>query len=268
MMTHTELDALAAWLRELGGGGRVLLTREGPLAVLTLDHPEAANALSTRMMADLWGAVAELEQDSGLCALLLRGSGGQAFCAGSDLRVVRQFLDSPALARDLSRFMQEVTRRILQLPLVSVAVLEGPAVGGGAELATCCQHRILAEGATVRFIHASLGLVPGWGGGWRLVGLLGRRVALRLLSTAAPVGAAEALALGLVDEIAPAGQAEAAARRFLAPVLANPVASVRAACRLVAGGSPDDAEQERELFVGLWGGPAMREALARARSGR
>lgn len=268
MMPTDELDRLAARVEALGGGGAVHLEREGRMASLVLDHVQASNALSPAMMGQLHHAVRALEQAEELSVLLLRGAGGRAFCAGSDLRSVRQNLDDPDRAAELSRFMHAVTTRLLRLPLVSVAVLEGPAVGGGAELATCCDHRVMSADAHLRFVHATLGLAPGWGGGGRLVTLVGRRAALRLLSSAEPVGAQAALALGLVDRVAAPGAALSEALGWLAPVLANPVAAVRAAKALVCAPRGDGGARERALFLSLWGGPAMRQALSRSTSGR
>ncbi|MCB9742996.1 MAG: enoyl-CoA hydratase/isomerase family protein [Alphaproteobacteria bacterium] len=269
-------EAARAELAARGGGGEVQLTVDGPIARLVLDRPEAANALSGAMLLSLEQAVARLEQAvaeapalGGPVGLIVRGAGERAFCAGSDLTLVRANLDRPELAAALAAFMHQLTERLRALPLVSVAAIEGAAVGGGAELATACDYRVLSRSGFIRFVHARLGLSPGWAGGARLVGLLGRRRALELLSTARRVSAARALDWGLVDRLSDPGQAEAQAHALLAPVLRSAPASVRAAKRLVHAADTTPVaqalEQERAVFESLWGGPAQARALSKGR---
>lgn len=273
LLTVAERRALRADFNALGGEGRVHLHDEGGgLAVLTLDHAVASNALSGPMIAALDEAVDALAEGTDRRALLIRAVGAKTFCAGADLKVVRAQVDSPEFARRMSLFMRELTERVAALPLVSAVALDGAAIGGGAELCTCADWRFIAQDATIRFVHAKLGISPGWGGGGRLTRLIGRGPALRLLTTARLVTAEEALALGLVDGVAPAGGAEAQARAALSELLDHPSASVRALKAVVHAADRLDAAAaaavEAEAFVRLWGGQAMREALARSGKGR
>ena len=273
LLTLAERRALRADFNTLGGEGRVHLHDEDDgLVVLTLDHPEASNALSGPMIAALDEAVDSVVEGETRRALLIRAHGGKTFCAGADLKVVRAQVDSPDFARRMSLFMRDLTERIAAAPLVSAVALDGSAIGGGAELSTCADWRFIAQDATIRFVHAKLGISPGWGGGGRLTRLIGRGPALRLLTTARLVQADEALSLGLVDGVAPGGGAEAMARAALRELLLHPAASVRALKGLVHAADRLDpvaaAVIEGEAFVGLWGGPAMKEALARSGKGR
>jgi ethylmalonyl-CoA/methylmalonyl-CoA decarboxylase len=273
LLTVAERRALRADFNALGGDGRVHLHDEDDgLAVLTLDHPAASNALSGPMIAALDEAVDRLADDGERRALLIRAVGGKTFCAGADLKVVRAQVDSSDFAQRMSLFMRDLTERVAGLPLVSAVALDGSAIGGGAELCTCADWRFIAQDATIRFVHAKLGISPGWGGGGRLTRLIGRGPALRLLTTARLVEAEEALGVGLVDGVAPPGGAEAMARARLAELLVHPAASVRALKGLVHAADRLDpvaaARVEGEAFVGLWGGPAMKEALARSKKGR
>lgn len=273
LLTLAERRALRAEFNALGGAGQVRLHDEDDgLAVLTLDHVAASNALSGPMIAALDELVDSLAEGAGRRALLIRAAGGRTFCAGADLKVVRAQVDSPDFARRMSLFMRDLTERIAALPLVSAVALDGAAIGGGAELCTCADWRYIAHDATIRFVHARMGISPGWGGGGRLTRLIGRGAALRLLTTARPVGADEALTLGLVDGVAPAGGAEAQARAALGELLVHPAASVRALKALVHAADRLDpaaaAAVEAEAFVRLWGGEAMKEALARSGKGR
>ena len=245
------LDRLSA----LGGSGIVRLELDGPVARLTFDNPERSNALSGRMMRQLQEAVDRLQDFAGV-AVVLRGEGLRSFCAGADLALVRAALDEPVLGASMNEAMTGLTNRLRGLPLLSVAAVEGAAVGGGAEMATVADFRVMSKTAHIRFVHARLGLSPGWGGGARLREIVGRDHALRMLAGALKVDATTALAWGLVDAVCEPGEAESAAMALLQPYMRLPRASVRGAKQLIA-----NPESEGEVFRSLWGGPAMRAAL-------
>jgi ethylmalonyl-CoA/methylmalonyl-CoA decarboxylase len=234
----------------------IRLEQDGPVATLVLDNPESRNALTGAMIEQLSEHLDVLQDwDEGL-GLILRGQGSLAFCAGADLSYVRSHRHDPETGERMCRHMQELTQRLRALPLVSVAAIEGGAWGGGAELTTCTDFRVIAADARVHFVHARLGLSPGWGGGTRLVGLVGRRRALHLLAGSQPANAQQALAWGLVDEVCSPGSAERSARRLLQPYLELKPDSVRAAKILI--GAADELPvreallRERRLFTELW----------------
>ena len=158
-------------------------------------------------------------QSHSLKALLIQGDTNSAsFCSGLDFEIISE-LNKADLACAKNLFMTEVLHRLHQLPCVSFAVIHGPAVGGGAELITACDFRIMAEDqndAYIQFVHAKMGLTPGrlptdmffdglvdhhvgWGGASRLLEMLGRRSALWLLSSCARVRCSDALKIGLID---------------------------------------------------------------------
>lgn len=165
--------------------------------------------------------------------------------------------------------------------MISVAVVTGGAVGGGAELSTACDLRVLHPDAQVRFVHTKMGVSPGWGGGMRLTRLVGRRTALRLLATAAWVTAGEALSVGLADHVAglvdegsTSGDSATlrGAMEWAAPMLHGPAPSVRGIKTVVSAAdgltAVDALEVERDVFASLWGGPAAQSALSSARHGQ
>ncbi|MCK6506600.1 enoyl-CoA hydratase/isomerase family protein [Myxococcota bacterium] len=231
---------------------------------LVLDNPSARNALSPGMMVDLGAAVARLEAEPP-AAVVLRGQGEAAFCAGGDLRAVRSHLLAPGSAGGMLDHMADLLDRLQRLPTLVIAAVEGAALGGGAELLTACDLVIAARDAQVGFVHARLGVSPGWGGGARLVRRVGsRRAALVLLPVDGPT-AERAAALGLVDELVPPGQALARAREVATRVAAWDRQAVAAALRIARSG---EREVEREAFCALWGGPAHREALRVLDKGR
>ena len=246
------------------GRGTVSMVVEDGVAQVIIDNAEARNALSVGMMLALGDIVDRLAAWDG-AVVLLRSRDGRAFCAGGDLAAVRRHLLSDGLAAAMSHHMQATLDALRALPLVVCAALEGAAVGGGAELLTVADHVVAGSAARVGFVHARLGVSPGWGGARRLVDQVGPRRALALLSGARLVPADEARALGLVDAVVPAGTAHAAALAHCRAVAALPPEAIRAAVSLARGPSVDE---ERAAFLSLWGGPAHVAALARTPHGR
>lgn len=250
--------------------GTVTLNSEGSIARLTLSNPERRNALSGPMIAELAGAVAELEQWRGGAAVILTGDGG-TFCAGLDLACVREGVI--ATAEDgmlMSRLMTDSLHRLRQLPMLSVAAIDGYGIGGGAELATATDWRVMGHGAQIRFVHAKMGATTGWGGGARLAALVGRRTALRLIAHGTAIDGEAASAIGLCDGIATPGESAAAAasRLLLEPALAHSasIESLRAIKQAIAGASdiPADVRAAETACVGqVWGSEANKSAVGR-----
>ena len=258
-------------LRALGGGGEVRVEHDGAFATLWLDHPESANALSGKMLAELADAVDQLERWPG-AFVVARGAGRRSFCAGADLRMVRDQLASPEDGLAMCRYMQGLTTRLADVPQVTVAAIEGAALGGGAELATAFDLRVVGARARLAFVQVRLGLSPGWGGGVRLVQLVGRQLALDLLGSGRSVLGEEAVALGLADAVAPDGSVVEHAVRYLERFSAGAPESVRAAKRVVRAASTSGQDEAfavtARAFGDLWGGPANRRALAAHDKGR
>ncbi|KAF0686242.1 Aste57867_21947 [Aphanomyces stellatus] len=266
------------YLRQLGQGtDHVTLYLPGdarmPLAsaltrtaVVELHNPSARNAISGKMMAELTDAVNQLEElVHSLGCVVIRGSGGH-FCAGADLRVAKDHLSSPEGGATMSRVMTHALTRFRRLPITSVAIVEGAAIGGGAEITTACDFRVMARSATIQFVHARMGVSPGWGGGARLVQLVGRQRSLRLLGRMEKLSSAEAHAMGLADEVVDDDAVDAGALAFLKPLDSHSPGTFFATSHFpqpaydaaLLGMLPT----EHATFQRLWGGPANLAALA------
>uniref|UniRef100_A0A7S3F357 Uncharacterized protein n=1 Tax=Haptolina ericina TaxID=156174 RepID=A0A7S3F357_9EUKA len=253
--------------------GRVTLKKESSVAILTLSNPERRNAMSGPMMAGLADAVKELEMWNEGVAVILTGEGG-TFCSGLDYELARGgTVSSPQQATLMSQLMTDTLHRLRQLPLLSVAAIDGFAIGGGAELTTATDWRVMASDAQVRFVHARMGATTGWGGGARLVGMLGRARALKLLAHGTPLDGNAAFALGLCDGVAQAGEtaASAAARLLIDPAIAHSasVQSLRAIKSAFASASdipPEVRAEETQAIGRVWGSEANRNALTGQRS--
>jgi len=176
----------------------VKLERQGPVALVTLDRPEALNALNREMLEDLQRIFTDLDADPGLRAVVLTGS-GKAFVAGADIKEMADFtLDQ---ARAFAQAGQRVMDLIAGFPQPVIAAVNGFALGGGCELALACDFRLASEKAKAGQPEVNLGVIPGFGGTQRLARLVGPAAAKRLLFTGEIIDAAEALRIGLFNEV-------------------------------------------------------------------
>lgn len=188
----------------------VKLARNDEFAVITLDRPEALNALSAAVLRELAQAFDEVAA-SDARALIVTGAGSKAFCAGADIKeLVGRSLSQQR--RDAA-YGQAVLARLDDLPQLSIAAINGYAFGGGLELALACTFRIAARGAKMGLPEIKLGLIPGYGGTQRLPRVVGEARALEWIMSARTVDAEEALRLGLVQRVA-AGDVLAAALEY------------------------------------------------------
>jgi enoyl-CoA hydratase len=177
----------------------VHLTRIDELALVTLDRPQALNALSFQLLRELRDAFAAVAE-SDARALLVTGAGDRAFCAGADIGELMG--RPPEKVREDARFGQGVFAMLDTLRLPSIALINGFALGGGLELALACTLRLAGPKARLGLPEIKLGLTPGYGGTTRLPRLIGPAHALDMILTGRMVGAEEALRLGLVNRVA------------------------------------------------------------------
>jgi len=174
------------------------LTRVEEFALITLNRPEALNALSFASIRELGRAFDEVATGNAR-ALLITGAGAKAFCAGADIKE----LTGRALAaqkQDLEAG-QAVFAKLARLPMPSVAIINGYAFGGGLELALACTFRLATENAEMGLPEIKLGLIPGYGGTQRLPRIVGEARALEMIMTGRTVSAGEAHRTGLVNRL-------------------------------------------------------------------
>lgn len=256
------LDGLVA--RSPASPGRIALSIDGPLAYLVVEHAEARNALTARMMRQLGEAVRTLSRAQDVLALIVRSAEGGAFCAGGHLREVQQALGTPEAGHQMALAMGEVLDALSSLPIVSIAAMEGPAIGGGSELALTFDFRVMGQGSSLHFVHTRLGVVPGWGGAGRLVDVVGRAQALAILLDASPMDAARCEELGLA-QVVEAGQALAVAEERSQRLIRRGPAARAAKAAVLARGrrGADERRAEAAAFASVWGSPEHLAALER-----
>ena len=176
----------------------VHLERRDAVAVLTLDRPEALNALSFAVLGEIGARLDEVAR-SDARALIVTGAGSRAFCAGADIRELRH-RDLMAQRRG-AELGQQIFARLDALPMPSVAVINGYAFGGGLELALACTFRLATRNAKLGLPEIRLGLIPGYGGTQRLPRVIGEARALEMIMTGRTVEAEEAERIGLVARL-------------------------------------------------------------------
>jgi enoyl-CoA hydratase len=176
----------------------IKLTRQEEFAVITIDRPDALNALNYGMLGEIGKALDQVEA-SDARAVFFTGSGTKAFCAGADIKE----LTGRSIPEEYegTRRGQALWTRVQEFRLPSIAVVNGYALGGGCELALACTFRLGSPNAKFGLPEIKLGLVPGYGGTQRLPRLVGLGVALEILMTGRSVPADEALRIGLLNRI-------------------------------------------------------------------
>lgn len=176
----------------------VLLEKEDRVAILTINRPKALNALNNDTLLDIKRAIAEIKEDSSIDVLIITGA-DKAFVAGADISFMQPL--TAIEGRAFGALGQAVFREIEAMEKPSIAAVNGFALGGGCELAMCCDFRVASTKAKFGQPEVGLGITPGFGGTQRLPRLVGAGMAKQMLYTADIIDAAEALRIGLVNSV-------------------------------------------------------------------
>jgi enoyl-CoA hydratase/carnithine racemase len=224
-------------------GDPVTVTVHDRLATVTIDRPEVRNALNGQVLAGLRAALTALRDDDAVGAVAFTGAGDRAFVAGADIGEVREYSLRTGLAGEMQRLFDEI--EAFEKP--TIAAVNGPALGGGCELAMACDIRIAADTARFGLPEASLAVLPGAGGTQRLARLIGTGRAIELILTGRLLDATEAREVGLVTSVVPAGELPAAVRDLADRILAKGPLAVRLAKLVVRAGM--DADQRTGQVV-------------------
>jgi enoyl-CoA hydratase len=235
------------------GAPHALLERRGHVLVVTLNRPEARNALSGPMMALMRQAWDQVDGDPDIRVCILTGAGG-AFCAGADLKAMTRSHPSDAFKAgelDLSVIDALLKGRRLTKPLI--AAVEGPAIAGGTEILQATDIRVAGESARFGVSEARWGLFPLGGSAVRLPRQIPYTVAADLLLTGRHISAAEALRIGLIGHVVPDGQALAKALEIAEAIAANGPVAVRAILRTIreTEGMPENEAFAVEAGIGM-----------------
>jgi enoyl-CoA hydratase len=235
-------------LFDLDGGG---------IAQITVNRPHKLNALTSELAGELGDAFSQVADDPAIRAVIVTGAGERAFVAGADIGELSAL--SPVEARRLSLRVQHVFRRLETCGKVSVAAINGFALGGGLELAMACTIRFASESAKLGQPEVKLGLIPGYGGTQRLPRLIGRGRAMEMLLSGEPIDAAEAYRIGLVNAVVPQAELLGHSRAWLAKVLANGPLALGLAMDAVDAGLNGGIEEGLRFEASAFGAIAATE---------
>jgi enoyl-CoA hydratase len=236
---------------------RVLYERKKGVCSITLNRPDALNALDRETLDALSSALEQARGDNDARAVIISGAGDKAFSAGADIRFLSQA--SPLEARELARLAVRVFALAETLGKVVIAALNGYALGGGLELAEACTLRIAARGVKLGHPEVRIGAVAGWGGTTRLARLVGRGRAAEMLLTGKTITAEEALHVGLVNRTAEPGKLMEEAEGFAREILSQAPAAVRLTWEALHRGADISLEESARLGADYFGLAAATE---------
>lgn len=190
------------------GKGRIHLRYvNDKFAELVFQNKEKKNCITGSMMFQFAEVVDQLMLDvetkqKPVC-LMIRGEGAESFSSGADLQLVKDHINSPIRGEMMSRYMVDALESLRNSGIISVCAVNGLALGGGSELTTVGDFRIISDNPNhyISFFHAKIGAMPGWGGLNRLVSIVGRKNAIKMCGASAQVFAEEGLQMGLIDKI-------------------------------------------------------------------
>jgi len=234
----------------------------GPVRIVKLNRPQVLNALNSALIEELLAAIEASSREADVRGLVLSGT-GRAFAAGADIRPMRDL--TPDLALALAIKGQALGEALQRTPWVTIAAVEGVALGGGCELALACDFIYASPTAKFGQPEVKLGVIPGFGGTQRLLRRVGLPRALELCMTGQTIDAVEALRIGLVNRIVPADDLLAAAIQTVELVASRgPLAVAKVKEVLYRGADMTLAEGnrcEREAFASLFATADQREGM-------
>ena len=228
----------------------VTLEAKGPIGILTMNRPEALNALNEQVLRDLDAALDQAAAQDDILVLVLTGA-GRSFVAGADIAQMKDL--SPMEAKRFGLFGNGVFLKLENFPKPVIAAVNGFALGGGCELAMSCDIRVASEKAKFGQPEVGLGITPGFGGTQRLARIVGTSNAMELILTAKTISAAQAQEMGLVSHVYPPEELMDKALELAQAIAANAQVAVRESKAAIRRGLQTDmatgAAFEAEAFA-------------------
>ena len=233
------------------------------IAILTINRPEALNAMNDMVVADLVSAVKTCIDDENVGVIILTGAGDKAFVAGADIKQMQS--NGPKEALTFGQMGQHMTLLIENSPKPVIAAVNGFALGGGCEISMACHIRVASETATFGQPEVLLGILPGWGGTQRLPRLVGLGIANELITTGRMVSASEAKTIGLVNYVAPPNELMDKCKEIAVQILKNGPNAIAKSLACIREGIGKSMEEglkiEVDQFSKLFGTEEANEGL-------
>jgi 2-(1,2-epoxy-1,2-dihydrophenyl)acetyl-CoA isomerase len=224
----------------------LVLDRAGSIATITLNRPDARNALDMAMRRELVAVLDEIEADPGARVVVLTGAGGH-FCSGGDVKTMRDKRHTAAEGRARVELLNRMVLRLVDFPRPTIAMVDGYAVGAGSNLALCCDLIVASDRAKFGELFWKIGLVPDGGGTWLLPRVVGLARAKELIFTADIIDAAEAERIGLVNRVVPVADLEKTTRALAEKIAAGPPGVLRMAKHMVNRAATSDLAAALDL---------------------
>ena len=242
----------------------ILWSVEEGIGILTFNRPKVLNALSKRTFAECWQVLDEVERDpENVRALVLTGAGEKAFVAGADIAEMAAM--TSLAARRFAESAHELLERFERLPIVTIAAVNGFALGGGCEIAMGCDLVYASENARFGQPEVNLGLVPGFGGSQRLTRRVGIMRAKEMVLTGDHYDARQAKDMGLVLDVLPLPELLPHVKKVARKIASKSPVAVAQAKRIIEAGANVDLtsanELERQAFAGLFATDDAREGM-------
>ncbi len=229
----------------------IIYEKRDGTAVVTLNRPEALNALNRQSLTEVSQVFEDIRLDGAVAGVILTGTGSRAFAAGADIKELAAL--TPAEAAALAKRGHALMNAIEMLGKPVIAAVNGYALGGGCELSMACTVRIAAENAKFGQPEVTLGLIPGYGGTQRLSRLIGKGRALQMILSGQSIDAHEAFRIGLVNEVVSGEELLVRAESMLASMTVNAPIALRLAIEAVNQGLDSSLENGCALEASLFG---------------
>ncbi|HOK07914.1 MAG TPA: enoyl-CoA hydratase-related protein [Syntrophales bacterium] len=195
----------------------IIVTREGAVATIAVNRPAVLNAIRYETMVEIQDVLDGVAKDDAVRVVVLTGAGDKAFVAGGDISIMAKGSGYLDVLHTLPAG-QQITWNIEHFPKPVIARINGIALGGGTELALCCDIRVAADTAVMGLPEINLGIIPGYGGTQRLPRIVGAGMAKRLILTGEHISAQEAYRIGLVDMVVPKAELDEAVAKLAARI--------------------------------------------------
>jgi len=212
----------------------ILLEKKNAIAYVTVNRPKVLNALNSATLEELRAAFTDIKNDASIRVVMFTGAGEKAFIAGADIGELGK--QDPVAAKEFTHRGQSVLDLIENLGKPVIACINGFALGGGCEIAMACTMRLASENAKLGQPEVKLGVIPGLGGSQRLPRLVGKGIAMQLVTTGEMITAQEAHRIGLVNEVTSAAELIPRAEAIAQKIIANAPLAVQFAMEAVNRG--------------------------------
>ena len=229
----------------------LLMEVENEIAVVTINRPKSLNALNSETLAELNTCLAEIEGRTDIKVVILTGSGSKSFVADADISEMVNA--TPAEGRAMGLLAREAFGRLENMPQVTIAAVNGFALGGGCEISMACDIRVAAENAKFAQPECGLGILPGFGGTQRLARLVGKGRAKEMIFTCDMIDAQDAYRIGLANHVVPQEELLDYCKAMAGRIMKNAPYAVSLAKQVINSGADMDLDNGLKLEANIFG---------------